>query len=444
MQPDNPLLTLIALNRKARSASAAELPFLLVNESRALAEYRQAVFCLDEKIVALSGLAQPELNAPYTQWLQRLCAHLRHSHPNEPTLVTSRDVPAELAAQWGEWLPAFLVWVPINKVGAVLFARDALWDNASIALMSEWSDSWGHAWRSSQSVQAWTFGHALSNIKTAWRTRPEKPWWRQPRVWIVAAALTVLLFPVRLSVLAPAELVPAHPEVIRAPLEGVIGRFHVEPNQTVAANQLLFEFEDAALKAQAQVAEQALATAEAEYRQNASLAVSDNRSKALLALLLGKIEEKRAELNYLHGQIERAKVLAPKAGVAVFDDPTEWIGRPVQIGERILRIADASDVEIEAWLPLGDALVFPANAKVQMYPSATPLHSLSGQLRYIAFEAQARPDGNYAYRLRATLDEVTAARLGEKGTARIYAGRVPLIYWVLRRPLAVTREYLGV
>lgn len=360
-------------------------------------------------------------------------------------MITSRDIPSELAAQWGDWVPAFLLWIPLPHIGAAIFVRDSAWDDTSIALASEWMDSWAHAWRASQPKKTWSLTRAHSAIKNFWLTRPDKQRWQQPRMWLALVVFTILLFPVRLSVLAPAELVAAHPEVIRAPLDGVIGQFHVEPNQTVAAQQVLFEFDDASLKAQAFVAEQALATAEAEYRQNASLAVADNRSKAMLALLLGKIEEKRAELDYLRNQIERARVLAPKAGVAVFDDSSEWIGRPVQTGERILRVANPDDIEIEIWLPLGDALPFPEHAKIQMYPSATPLHSLSGKLRYAAFEAQARPDGSYAYRLRATLDEKNGGtRLGQKGTARIYSTRVPFIYWMMRRPLAVVRQYLGV
>jgi len=454
---DNPLLPLIALQRRARTASAAELPFLAVNETRLLAEYRQAALYLDHTIRALSGLAQPDLNAPYVQWLTRLCVYLRDAHPSKPAALTSRDIPPDLAAQWGEWLPAFLLWIPLSNADAMLLARAAPWDDASVELVAEWAQGWEHAWRASQPRPSWSFARVRNAWQRWWRTRPGQPWWRQPRVCIGAAIAAVLLFPIRLSVLAPAELVAAQPEVIRAPLDGVIGQFHVEPNQRVAAGQLLFEFDAATLRAQVEIAAQTLATAEAEYRQNASLAVSDARSKAQLAALVGKIEEKRAELVYLQGQIERASVTAPQAGVVVFDDVSEWVGRPVQTGERILRIADPRAVEIEAWLALGDALPFPAAARVQMYPSATPLHSLAGTLRYVAFEAQARPDGNYAYRLRAALDtradagdaaltpdDATFARLGQKGTARIYSQRVPLIYWMLRRPLAAIRQYLGV
>ena len=105
----------------------------------------------------------------------------------------------------------------------------------------------------------------------------------------------VLCLPVRLTVLAPGELVPARPAVIRAPLEGVIDTFHVQPNQSVKAGQVLFEFDKAPLEARYDVASQSLATAQAEYRQSAQLALSDAKSKAQMALVQGKIDERKAD-----------------------------------------------------------------------------------------------------------------------------------------------------
>lgn len=77
------------------------------------------------------------------------------------------------------------------------------------------------------------------------------------------------------------------------------------------------------IAARLEVAEQALATAEVEYRQFAQQAVSDGKSKAQLALLLGRIEEKRAEAAFLRGQLERSRVVAPQDGVALFDDRSD-------------------------------------------------------------------------------------------------------------------------
>ncbi len=80
---------------------------------------------------------------------------------------------------------------------------------------------------------------------------------------------------------------------------------------------------------------------------------------------------------------------------------------------------------------------------VSLYLSASPLSPVTARLRYMAHEAVQRPDGGLAYRVRATLAEKTTHRVGLKGTAKLHGGWVPLAYWVLRRPWATMRAYLG-
>ncbi len=260
---------------------------------------------------------------------------------------------------------------------------------------------------------------------------------------VLGAVLAAVCWPVHLTVLAPGELVPAHPLVIRAPLDGVIDVFHVQPNQQVQAEQPLFSFDEIVIQSRLEVAQQALATAETDYRQTTQLALSDAKSKTQLGLLVGKVEERRAEIEYLQEQLTRARVLAPQAGVVLMDDPSEWIGKPVATGERILRIATLDDVEVEAWLPLADAIALSPGDALTLYLSASPLSPVSATLRYMAHEAVQRPDGSHAYRVRATLDGKTTHRVGLKGTAKLQGGWVPLSYWVLRRPWATVRAHLG-
>jgi multidrug efflux pump subunit AcrA (membrane-fusion protein) len=255
--------------------------------------------------------------------------------------------------------------------------------------------------------------------------------------------LVILAFPVRLTVLAPAELVPAHPAVIRAPLEGVIGQFHVVPNQSVKAGQLLFTFDEAALAARRDVAVQALATTEAEYRQIVQQALIEAKSKAAIASQLGKIEEKRAESDYVTEQLQRSRVLSPQDGIALFEDPSEWQGRPVQTGERVMRIALPGDVELEAWIALGDAIPLEVGSPVNVYLSADPLSAVSAKVRYISYDAVARPNGVFAYRVRATLERPAEQRIGAKGTAKLRGDWVPVVYWMMRRPLATIRQTVG-
>ena len=72
------LAVLVDLSRRARQArSEAELAFLLVNDTHSLVPYRQAaLWRADRGLQALSGLVQPEANAPYAQWLKAMVAHL--------------------------------------------------------------------------------------------------------------------------------------------------------------------------------------------------------------------------------------------------------------------------------------------------------------------------------------------------------------------------------
>jgi multidrug efflux pump subunit AcrA (membrane-fusion protein) len=500
------LASLLDLTRRARAArSEAELGFLLVNDTVQLAAYRQAgLWHAVGGIKALSGLVQPEANAPYAQWLRKVCRHLsapasaprgKEGAADAPGPGTIRafgadDVPDALAREWAEWWPAHAAWLPLPPTEApvavspgadapppalpggasaapsdgrgalapdgtialrridppaagLVLVRDEPWSVAELTLLQEWTSAWWHALLAlrRQQRRGWLRPFARST-DGALPTR--RAWWRRPFLFTTLVLAAAAFVPVRLSVLAPGELVPVRPVVVRSPLDGVVDVFHVQPNQTVKKGQPLFGFDEALIQSKLDVASQSLNTAVAEYRQTAQQALVDAKARPQLAVLTGRIEEKRAEVAYLREQLGRARVLAPQDGVVLFDDPTEWIGRPVSVGERILRIAATGDVEVEAWLPIGDAIALPPGAPVQLFLNASPLEPVTARLRYLAHDAVQRPDGSWAYRARATLDGPTAHRVGLKGTAKLQGDEVPAAYWMMRRPIATMRSMLGV
>jgi multidrug efflux pump subunit AcrA (membrane-fusion protein) len=502
------LASLLDLTRRARAArSEAELGFLLVNDTMQLASYRQAgLWHAVGGIKALSGLVQPEANAPYAQWLRKICRHLAAPNaaartqpagagqapgPGVVRAFGADDVPDALAREWAEWWPAQAAWIPLPPGDApvvvspgadapppalagtgpdapagdsrsaiaadgtialkrvdppaagLVLTRDEPWSVAELTLLQEWTGAWWHALLAlrRQQRRGWLRPWARS---TDGALPSRRAWWRRPFLFTTLVLAAAAFVPVRLSVLAPGELVPVRPVVVRSPLDGVVDVFHVQPNQTVRKGQPLFGFDEALIQSKLDVASQSLTTAVAEYRQTAQQALVDAKARPQLAVLTGRIEEKRAEVAYLREQLGRARVLAPQDGVVLFDDPTEWIGRPVSVGERILRIAATGDVEVEAWLPIGDAITLPTGAPVQLFLNASPLEPVTASLRYLAHDAVQRPDGSWAYRARATLDGPTAHRVGLKGTAKLQGDEVPAVYWVMRRPLATLRSMLGV
>lgn len=425
---------------------------MAVNDSHALAPYRQAALGYPPVgIACLSGVVQVEANVPYVQWLGGVFAALS-AQTTSPRCIGAEDLTGPLAEQWSEWLPAYGLWIRVAAPAvpdgteqpdagvAILFARDYPWSEHEISLLAEWLETWCHARRALQSRPR---GGFLRGLRAWTRAGSATQGWRRPGVLAAGAAAAVLLFPVRLTVLAPGELVPARPAVVRAPLDGVIDTIHVEPNQRVHKDELLFDFDQALIRSRLEVASQGLSTAEAEYRQTVQQALSDEASKTQLVLLRGKIEERRSEAEYLREQLTRAQVTAPRDGIVLFDDPSEWSGRPVAVGERVMRIANPDAIEIEAWIPVADAIPVSPSAPVSLYLNASPFDPVEGTLRYIAHDAVERPDGSWAYRLRATLEAPTGHRIGLKGTAKLQGSWVVVGYWMLRRPVASLRASIG-
>lgn len=438
-------LKLLDLGRRAREASSVDaLDFLLLNATHGLFPYRQAVLWDAQRDAPIvSGVARADPQAPYVQWLRELPARLRLP-PDQPARIQSGQLDPLLREEWREWLPGFICAFPLpNEGGHVMFARDTAWSELEEKLMGDWVAQWAYALRALRARRPALRWRDWLRPQDAPEAGPPPVWWKRRRWQALALASAFLLFPVRMSVLAPAELVPAQPLVVRAPVEGVIERFHVRPNARVLAGQPLFEFDQALIASRLEVARQALVTAQAQFRQTSQMALADPKHKGELAALAGQIEERRAEFDYLRQQTVRSVVTSPAAGVVLMDDPSAWIGKPVTVGERVLRVAAADDVEVEAWLPVADAIRLAPGDPVVLYLQAEPLTPVRATVRFIAHEAQVRPDGAMAYRVRAALSTPTAHRVGLMGTAKLSGNWAVMAYWLLRRPLAFVRAGLG-
>jgi Biotin-lipoyl like/HlyD family secretion protein len=446
--------TLVQLLKRARRAeSAEELGFVMVNETHALLPYRQAALWQRNayaagKVVAISGAAVTERNAPFTLWLNPAFAKL----DDETGKGGIRRVDAAsvgsgssgsgnsgsaLGEAWSEWLPAHGLLVPLQveaepALGALLLAREQPWGDGDIHLMSELADGYAHAWlrfrgRHRRSLAAVLFGRG-----------------RLVKLAVAAVLVGLLCLPVTLSALAPAEVVALRPTIVRAPLEGVVDHFEVQPNEQVQAGQLLLTLDPRAIENKLDVAAKALAVAEAEYRQAAQEAVFDDKSRALMAVLKGRAEEKRADVTYNQSLLDRVKVTATRSGLAIYDDPNAWIGKPVAIGERLIEIADPAQAEIEIWLPVADAITLKPGADVDFFLNIAPDSPLRANLRQASYEATQSPGGLLGYRLKAKLsDPAHPPRIGLKGTAKVFGERVSLFYYLLRRPLAAARQFVG-
>jgi multidrug resistance efflux pump len=228
----------------------------------------------------------------------------------------------------------------------------------------------------------------------------------------------------------------------------VVHRVLVTPNERVAEGQVLFEMDRTSLSGRLEVALTMLATEEARLERATQQAFFDAQAKADLAVLQSRIAERRAEVAQLRDQLARGVVTAPRAGTAILDDPSAWIGRPVATGERGLSVADPADVEVEAWVAPADMIPLEPDAPVTLFLNIDPVRPVGARLRTLSYAATEQPSGLLAHRARAEIiengeDDAASPRLGLKGTARLDGDTVPLGYWLFRKPLAVARRTLG-
>jgi Barrel-sandwich domain of CusB or HlyD membrane-fusion len=434
---------LLQLARRARSAETpAVLGFVIVNESQQLLAYRQsALWIRDRGISALSGLPQVEHDAPYVQWLNAICESIPELqegvlHLNANDLP--EWLPQELCADWEDWLPTHVLLIPMldrkgSNTGYWLLASEQPWEEHEAVLAQELADIYTHAWK-------------IFDPRLKWR-KQVSDWLgvgKRKRNLLIALGF-LILFPVRLTVMVPAEVTPKDAFPVRAPLEGAIDIVHVRPNQQVNANQALFDLDTTGLRTRLSVSKKAYETAAEEYRQSAQLAVNnDEKGRFEMSMRKGRMEEKAAELNYSQEMFDRVQVKAPMAGVAVFSDASDWVGKAVTIGERVMQIADPSKVEITLRLPVADAIEIAPDAAVTLYLSNAPQFSYDAKLVYAAYRAEASIDAIVAYKLKAHFDAgETLPRLGLTGTARIHGKWVPFFYYVLRKPIGVLRQWVG-
>lgn len=430
----------IQLTSRAMSAAKpADLQFIIVNETIQLAHYRQAAFfesSLNKKpiLTTASGLVSVAENSPYSVWLNRFAK----TFPNTAGChrVNFADAKPEHADGWQEWLPEHLLVITLlhdsQLYGHAMYARELAWTDNEVAQLGYLHGSYSYCMAALNKKNR-SFGRTFFN-------------WFNLKTLAIAGLLAaaLMLVPVRLSALAPAEVIALNAFTVAAPQDGVIHRFAVQPNSLVKAGDLLFILDDTSIMNRFEVASKALATARSDALVAEQRAFDDIKGKAELAGAIGRMREKEAELASIKALMARVEIKAERDGIAVFSDANDWIGRPVQTGERIMQIADPQDAGLLMWLPVKDALNIETGAPMKLFLHTDPLNPVQAKLQQTSYAASMSPENVSSYRLKGAFDNTeNLPRIGLRGTARISGEWSVLGYYLLRRPIAAAREWLG-
>lgn len=424
-------------------ASIAELGFFIANEIKKLVGARQVFVATVAapatfRLTAISSLSGVDRDAPIAQAIERLLTRFgreagagKLQNFSTPAYAERGDGPLE-SYPFPE-----LVWVPLKqRDGAVfaglLLAREQVWGEQDAVLLSRLAESYAHAWLAL--VPRGGFG--------AVQFRPAR---RTAVIAALAVAGVLAFVPVPMSALAPAEVVAADPFVIAAPIDGVIDEILVEPSANVTEGAALFRFTDTVFRNNLEVAEREVLVAEAKWQQVSQAAISDPQPRRELAITEAELALKRTERDFARDVLSKTVVRAPRAGIAVFADKRELVGRPLSVGQRVMDIADPARVQIRVNVAVEDAVVMNTGARVRVFLDSDPLRPVEGTIVRASHAARVVDASQLAFRIdvRLATSDKAPPRLGIRGTAQLIGDNVPLYLYLFRKPISYVRQKFG-
>lgn len=425
------LIKLVTLEGDIRQQpNAAALAFHAVNDARAVLDFRQGWFMrrnLSGRFVAeaVSDVAGLDVNAPLVLSVSRLVNAL-------PPGKAAQEVSLA-ALQDGRY--------PLTR-GLALPMPDAAGGVFALLLLAR-EQPWNEGTRAIAMRVAGTYAHALRAVTPPSLLRK----WSVPRWALVGLPLllaALALIPVPMTALAPFEVVAYQPVPVTAPMDGAIATVPAEPNTAVRRGDLLFTLDATQLKAEALIATQKVQVAESRLATTRNGAFQDAEMKRSLATSEQELELAKAEQEYAESLLARSHMTAESAGVLIYSARNDWVGKPVRTGEKVMEIADPARVAYRLELAVSDSIALNDRNSVWLFLDAEPLKPRAGTIAETSYHAHPTAEGGLAYVITARpSDDGAPARIGLRGTAQIVGERVPLGFYLLRRPIAALRQRLG-
>lgn len=447
------LIKLLALSKKVReSRDLKDFAFHAVNETLEVVKYDQAVFWTEQNgridFRAISGNQILDSQSTYAQSLKKIIKAARHApadtskapkkdHEQDVICFDRKDIEQK-APQAVKDISANAASLVVLKswsgdvIGGLWFEHESIPDEQDRLLLQEIAELYAFV------LEKFTRANLAGMAQTYWKNKKIK-------MALIAAFIVFLLFPVRLSVTAPAEIVPEDPGVITVPFDGVLDTVLVNPGDKIEEGQIVAQMDKTALKARLANAREALNTIQSELSGARRLAMRDPDKKKELALLQAEIALKNVDLERAKNQMNKSDIRAPRDGVAVFSSTNEFKGKPMGIGERVMMIADPDQKLLQIRVPSQSIISIKPDIPVSYHMNVSPLKSYQADIKNIGYQATPDPDGLLTYKIRAALreDDKAALRLGWQGSGKVYGSWSILSYAILRRPLIFLRKVSG-
>ncbi|MDY0029151.1 MAG: HlyD family efflux transporter periplasmic adaptor subunit [Pseudobdellovibrionaceae bacterium] len=259
--------------------------------------------------------------------------------------------------------------------------------------------------------------------------------------------LLALVCPIRQSVTAPMEIVAKQADYISADMDGLISKVTVEPGANVQEGQVLAVMDDTVLKADYDLAAQALEMARSAYSrlQRESLAIPEKKTD--LSRLESEIAEKEIRLDYARTQLMRTQVKATRDGIAIYPSKNDLEGHPVRAGDVLMKIANPDEMEILINIPVDQMIPVSENDITRFYLNVSPMAGYRAKITSVGYEASSDISGDVSYKVKAEISGNETSkdfRVGWKGVAKIKTEWSILGLEIIKKPLLLARKITGI
>ncbi|MHC4873847.1 MAG: efflux RND transporter periplasmic adaptor subunit [Planctomycetota bacterium] len=421
-----------------------ELIFHILNETVKLLPYkRTSIWDVSGGKPVLLGISgQTEINkmAP----LSVLWGNLINQVPDlsEGTVLSRESFP-DNQEDWQNCAAAdnySAAWIPLivkGKLTAGLwFERweEAPFTRLDIDILEVIARSYSTVWQRKESFWA------------EWKNKIKELSYNRKSRWVAAFILYILLLhPFRLRVVAPCEVIPDKPEVVCAPVDGVIKEITVKPGQEVKKGDLLALLDDKIAKEQLEVVRQQVKITKAKLERAQIEAFSSDKEKAALHTLKHKLAQEKVRLNLAESQLKRMAVFAGQSGIAMIDRVQEWKGHGLRMGDNIMLIVNKNQSLVRTWIPEADNIDFAEDVPLQVFLDASPFSTLNADISYISHHTELDSQGISSFIVEADwTNPKLKVKPGLKGRAILYGGRTNLFYILIRKPWAGIRKFFGI
>lgn len=356
--------------------------------------------------------------------------------PSKIKAVTAETFSTEGQAfqQWHDGsTQSSVIWVPIvvdNHLELGLWIErwnDKNWDEQELKLFSHLSRGFSAA-----------FQKFLPKI-------PLNPKAKMAlKIFGATVLLFVFFFPISLRIVAPCEVVAKDPYLVTAPLNGIIDQVMVKPGEVVTKGAVLFQYNKQVPLQELKVAEKEVEIANSQLNRVMTKGFDDAESLNEAGIWRLQLDRDNVKLDLAKYQASKLEVVAETDGFIALDDPDQWRGRPVQIGERVMMIVNPENTKLKIWISESDNISYLPDENIDIILNIDPAETYTAKIRYVSDYSLLSATGVTSFVAEADwVEKPESVKIGLKGTAVLFGEYVPFFYWVLRKPLIALRHMIG-